>query len=312
MTFSTAIKEEIAKVDAIKTEYIAELSAFMRNNAYIDHQLIRIYTENNAIARRIFKLIKYLYDLNAQVTVRRNFNFKKNFVYLIELRKDKDKVLKDLSLINEEGYFINIPRTYIISDTEEKASYLRGLFLARGSINDPKKASYHLEFLLDDDEYAFFIEALLNEYNLNSKVIKRVKGYMVYLKEADKISDFLRLIKAYQGVLSFEEIRVYRDKKNLINRLNNCEQANVEKTINAALRQLNDINLIDCKMGLDILDDKLKEVALYRLKYPESSLLELSNIINLETGEKMTKSCLNHRFRKLKEMAFNIRKQKPR
>lgn len=310
MTFSTAVKQEIANVEAVKTEYIAELSAFMRNNAYIDHELIRIYTENNAIARRIFKLIKDLYDLNAKITVRKNFNFKKNLVYLIELEKDKDKVLNDLALINKDGYFINIPRPYIISDDQEKASYLRGLFLARGSVNNPKKASYHLEFLLDDDEYAFFIEAMLNEYGLNSKVIKRTKGYMVYLKEADKISDFLRLIKAYQGVLSFEEVRVYRDKKNIINRLNNCEQANVEKTINAALKQIDDINLINHKIGFDLLDERLRSIAIYRLRYKESSLAELSKIISLETNKKMTKSCLNHRFRKLKEIASDIRNKK--
>lgn len=307
MTFSMSVKEEIAKIEAVKTEYIAELSAFIRNNAYIGQELIRIYTENNVIARRIFKLIKYLYNLNAKITIRKNFNFKKNLIYLIELNKDKDKILKDLSLINDKGYFINIPRDYIISDNEEKASYLRGLFLARGSINNPKRASYHLEFLLDDDEYAFFIQKNLNDYGLNSKTIKRVNGYMVYLKEADKISDFLRLIKAYQGVLLFEEVRVYRDKKNLINRLNNCEQANVEKIINAALKQISDINLINYKIGLNLLDKRLREVALYRLKYPESSLSELSKIISLKEKKHMTKSCLNHRFRKLKQLASEIR-----
>ena len=309
MSFSVEIKEEITKIKATKTEYIAELSAFLRNNAYIDEEIIRIYTENASIARRIFKIIKDTYDVNSKIIVRKNFNFKKNLIYIIEIKNKRDIILKDLSIINEEGYFINIPREYILSDDEEKRAYLRGCFLSRGSINNPKTSRYHMELLIDDYEYALFINDLINEYNLNCRIIKRTKGYMIYIKEAEKISDFLRLIQAFNGVLYFENVRIYREQKNITNRLNNCEQANVEKTINTAIKQIEDINFIDEKVGLDMLDEKLKEVALYRIKHPESSLLELSDIITSENEKYMTKSCLNHRFRKIKNIASEIRER---
>lgn len=308
MSFSIEIKNEVTKIDVTNAEYISELSAFIRNNAYIDDNIIRIYTENASIGRRIFKAIKTLYDVNSVITVRKNFNFKKNMMYIIEIKNKRDLILRDLSIINEHGYFINIPHEYIISDEEEKRAYLRGCFLACGSINNPKTSRYHLEFLIDDNEYAEFLSNLLNEYDLNSRLIKRSKGYMVYIKEAERISDFLRLIKAYNGVMYFEDIRIYRDHKNMTNRLNNCEQANVEKAINTAAKQIEDINLIQSKIGLDLIDDKLKETALYRLKYPESSLLELSEIISLETSKTISKSCLNHRFRKIKEIAEKLEK----
>jgi len=219
----------------------------------------------------------------------------------------KDFILKDLSLLNDMGYFINIPKEYIVGDDELKKAYLRGCFLASGSINNPKTSRYHLEFLLDDFEYATFISDILNEYELNSRVIKRQNGYMVYIKEAERISDFLKIIKAYSGVLYFENVRIYRDQKNITNRLNNCEQANIEKTINTALKQIDDINTISNMIGLDALDDKLQEVANFRLKYPESSLLELSTIMSHELSKSVTKSGLNHRFRKIKEMADKMR-----
>lgn len=130
---------------------------------------------------------------------------------------------------------------------------------------------------------------------------------MVYIKESEKISDFLKLVKAYDSVLYYEDIRIYREKINMTNRINNCEQANIEKTINTALSQIKDINLIKAYDGYDLLDDKLKLVADYRVKYPESSLIELSEIISVETNSKMTKSCLNHRLRKIKEFAERIK-----
>ena len=148
---------------------------------------------------------------------------------------------------------------------------------------------------------------LLDYYNLNSKIIERSNGFMVYLKESEKISDFLKIIKAYNSVLYYEDIKAYREEKNLINRLNNCEQANVEKIINSANEQLKDIELIEKVIGLDSLDDKLRIIAIYRKKYKEVSLSELSNIVNIETGSNVTKSGINHRMRKIRELASSIR-----
>ena len=161
--------------------------------------------------------------------------------------------------------------------------------------------------IVNDDNYANFISQKLNEYKLKSKVIKRENKYMIYIKEAEKISDFLRIIKANKAVLYYEDIRIYRDYKNMTNRLNNCEQANIDKMILTATSQIEDIELIDEKGSLDLLPDKVKEVAIYRKKYPEVSLLELSKIITLETGNEVTKSGIYHRMKKINELANKIR-----
>ena len=132
---------------------------------------------------------------------------------------------------------------------------------------------------------------------------------MVYIKEAEKIGDFLRMINAIQALFYYEDIRIYRDHKNMTNRLNNCEQANVDKIIGSAMKQVEDIELIDSVSGLDLLSDKERVVAIYRMKYKEASLQELSEIITIETGNKITKSGLNHRFNKIKELASKIREK---
>ena len=176
-----------------------------------------------------------------------------------------------------------------------------------GSVNDPKTSRYHLEILINDNEFAEFLCNLLNEYNLNAKVHRRKKGYMVYIKESEKISEFLTMLKAFDEVLYFEDIRTYREKINMSNRINNCEQANVEKSMKTAQSQINDINYLKEIDAFDLLDEKVKETATYRVKYPESSLIELSEIISVETGTKVTKSCVNHRLRKIKELADRAR-----
>ena len=133
---------------------------------------------------------------------------------------------------------------------------------------------------------------------------------MVYIKESEKISDLLRIIKAYNAVLYYEDIRVLREKQNMNNRINNCEQANVEKSMASSNKQIEDINFIKVEDAYELLDEKVRKVADYRLKYPESSLIELSNIISVETGEKITKSCVNHRLRKIRELAERLRESK--
>lgn len=309
MSFSMNVKNEILSLQSEKTEKISLLSSYVRNNAVITTDSILINTENIEISKYIYNLFKELYNIAPLITVRRNFNFKKNTSYMLKISKEKDVILKDLSIINEDGYFINIPRNYIYEDEEDKKAYLRGVFLSTGSINDPKTARYHLEFLIDDYEYAVFICDLLDYYHLNSKIIERNNGFMIYIKESEKISDFLKILKAYNAVLYYEDIKAYREQKNLVNRLNNCEQANVEKTINSALNQVSDIELIENKIGIDALDEKLQTVCVYRKKYKEASLSELSNIISMETNTKVTKSGLNHRMRKIKEIANNLRRK---
>ena len=303
MSFSTDIKNEVTRLDSSKEELISELSAIVRNSALIDNG-ITIYIENNSVARRIFKLFKNVYDITPIITVRKKY-FNNGLSYILIVKNKKDLILEDLSIM-KDGKYLNIPMDYIYSDDDLVRAYLRGLFLVTGSVNDPKTSKYHLEFLVDNNEYALFISRLLNNNGLNSKIIKREKKYMVYVKEAEKISDFLRVIKAYNGVMYFEDIRIYRDHKNMTNRLNNCEQANMDKIFLTANSQIKDIKKLKEYDVEDLIDEKIKIVMDYRLKYPEASLSELSDIISRETGNVITKSGLNHRFRKIREMVSNI------
>ena len=308
MTFSGKIKQNIANIDSSKLESISELSGIFLSNADIKLYAIRVQTENINAANRIFKIIKNNYDVTSNIMIKKNYNFKKNEMYIIEVKKDVPKILKDIGLLNEQGFeLLKIPNEFIVSDDELKKAFIRGCFLISGSVNDPKTSRYHLEILIDTEEFAQFLCNMLNEYDLNAKVHRRKKGYMVYIKESEKISEFLTLIKAYDEVLYFENIRTYREKINLSNRINNCEQANVEKSMKSAKSQLEDINYLKEIDAYDLLDEKVREVCEYRTKYPESSLIELSEIISVETGNKVTKSCVNHRLRKLKELADTAR-----
>ncbi len=250
----------------------------------------------------LYTLIKKLYQINCEVIVRKGYNFNKKYLYILKINKKTKDIINDLNLKN------NIPKNYIIADEDLEKSYLRGLFMACGSINDPKKSRYHLEFIVQNNNYANFLKKILNKYKLNSKIINRNNRYMIYIKEAEKISDFLKLIGASGAVLYYENIRIYRDHKNMINRLNNCEQANIDKVVFTSLKQIEDIKLIKETTSLNVLDEKLKVVAEYRLKYPETSLKELSEIISLETNTKITKSGLYHRFKKITAIANKIKK----
>jgi len=310
MSFTTTIKEEISRIENSKSENIAELSGFLRNSGSYEDEAIDLITENATVVKRIYKLFKDLYDVTCEFETRKGNNFSKNNLYLVMVNDKVDFILKDLSIISEDGKYLERPKPYLVDSEEEKRAYLRGVFLAKGSTNDPKTSRYHLEFIIDEIEEANFIQELLNEFYLNSKVLTRDKGYMVYIKEAEKIGDFLRLIQASSAVLYYEDIRIYRDHKNMTNRLNNCEQANIDKIVETATRQIEDIEYLKENLGIELLDDKTKEVILYREKYPEASLLELSEIITYETGKPITKSGLNHRFRKIRELVFKVRKQK--
>ena len=308
MSFTTTIKEEISRVTNTRSESIAELSGFLRNNGTCTDTTIDLVTENATVAKRIYQLIKDLYDVTCEIENRKNTNFSKNNLYLIMINDRVDFILKDLSIIDEEGNILPTPNEFIIDSEDEKRAYLRGTFLSKGSINDPKTARYHLELLIEEIEEARFISKLLNSFDLNSKILSRDKGYMVYIKESEKIGDFLRIINASQAVLYYEDIRIYRDHKNMTNRLNNCEQANIDKIVETATKQIEDIEYLKENLGIELLDDKTKEAIEYRLKYPESSLLELSEIISYETGKPITKSGLNHRFRKVRELVTKMRK----
>lgn len=296
MSFTSTVKNEVSKLEINYVEKIAELDAILANSVEEEDNIIKITTENASVSRRIFNLIKDIHHIIPNIIVRRSLNFNKKYLYILHIKS------KNIDISNK------IPEDYIIDDDESVRAYLRGVFLMSGSINDPKTSRYHLEFLVNDEKYAYFISNLLNKYNLNSKVLKRETKYMIYIKEAEKISDFLRIINAYNAVMYYEDIRIYRDHKNMTNRLNNCEQANVDKIIETASKQIKDIELIN-QVGLDLLDEKEQIVALYRLKYKDVSLLELSEIISMETGKKITKSGIYHRFKKISELADKLKEK---
>ncbi len=302
MSFTSEVKEEVCTLKLDKADNISELSGIIGSS--FDGSNIRVVTESNGVARRIYSLIKDLFGIYPKITVRKGYNYNKKYLYIVEVLENKDKVLKNLG-INEF-----VPAEFIWADEGLTRAYLRGVFLTSGSINDPKTARYHLEFNLNVLEYAEFIKKLLNSFNLNSKILHRENHYMVYVKGAEKIGDFLRMIGAMKAVLYYEDIRIYRDHKNMTNRLNNCEQANVDRAIETALNQVKDINFIIENGNLDVLSEKEKIAADYRLKYPEASLLELAEIISMETESKTSKSSLYYRFKKIGEVADRLKEGK--
>ena len=301
MSFTATVKDEVSKLDVSETEKISELSAIVQNNDYSNG--IKIVTENNAVARLVYSLFKDLFNVYAKVSVKRGYNYNKNMLYTLEVKSKTDEILKTLGIVGK------IPENFIYADESLLLAYLKCLFLTKASVNDPKTSRYHLEFNLDSFEYAEFIQKCLNHFGLNSKLLHREHRFVVYIKEAEKISDFLRIIGATKAVLYYEDIRIYRDHKNMTNRLNNCEQANVDKIIVTANEQVKDIELLKKMDVYDLLNDKEKEVAFYRVKYPDASLLELSQIISMETGNKITKSGVYHRLNKIKDLAFKLKKK---
>lgn len=300
MSFTSQIKTEISKQKFNKLEQITLLSAFTRNEQ--KDPIIKITTENNDVANLIFNLFQETYKLIPKITVRKGYNYNKNYLYIIEIKENINQIKKDLSINT------NIPSNYIIADENLIKTYIKGIFMSKGSINDPKTSRYHLEIVVENETYANFISNLLNTYNLNSKILKRENKYMIYIKEAEKISDFLRLLGTTKALLYYEDIRIYRDHVNMTNRLNNCEQANVDRIIQTASDQIKDINEIK-KYGLELLSEKEQIAANYRLKYKEASLQELSEIITLETNTKITKPGLHHRFNKIKQLAQKLRQK---
>lgn len=308
ISFTINVKNEVASFDSVKNENMVMLSAIIRNSGKMDNEEITITTENSKVARRIYTLISDIYNVSVSILDKNN-SFNRNRLYVIKVSDNVNFILKDLGVIDDNNKYLKIIPSYMIDSDEEKRAYLKGIFLSCGSVNDPKTSRYHLEFFIDNNDEAYFVNDLLNEYLLNSKVILKDKKYMVYIKEAEKIGDFLRIIGANEAVMYYEDIRIYRDHKNMTNRLNNMEQANIEKIINTSNDQIKDIELIYDKLGKEFLDEKTLEAAIYRIKYPESSLQELSEIMTIEIGRPITKSGLNHRMRKIRELASNLRKE---
>lgn len=290
MTFTTQIKEEITKEENNNIEDLTSLCTYLKFNATLEEDKMTVMVVNASVARWIFKLLKTNYNVLIKLTTRTMKRFKARNLYILEVKEKLDLIYKDIDNIFKE---INT-----FSD-EEKKAFLKGMFLACGSINDPKKNQYHLEFLVKEEEDAKLIDDLLNSLKIKSKVLKRDREYMVYVKSSENISDFIKYLGAFNALFYFEDIRIYKDHKNMVNRLNNCEQANVERTLKSSKVILDNIKYLEDNDLLMLLDDRSKEIIEYKKKYPDTSLGELAEIITMETNKSITKSGINHHFRKI-------------
>ena len=300
MSFTSNIKNEISSIEYGESEKMAELSAILNIGVKIYEDKFEIYTENISVARRIYLLIKEIYHVEIDMDTGYN-SLRGNKLVLLSVHDKIDLILSDLC-IQKNNERIYVPDNYLVDEEHDKQAYLRGVFMICGSINDPKTSRYHLEFVISNEDTANYVNNLLNEFYFNSKVIKRDKNYMVYIKESEKISDFIKLLNARTSLFYYEDIRIYRDHKNMTNRLNNCEQANVDKMIQASSEQLELIRKLRETRDFDLLEQGIKDICIYKEKYPESSMAEIAEIISTETERTITKSGINHRFRKIKEM----------
>lgn len=290
MTFTTQIKEEITKEENNNIEDLTSLCTYLKFNATLEEDKMIVMVVNASVARWIFKLLKTNYNVLIKLTTRTMKRFKARNLYILEVKEKLDLIYKDID---------NIFKEISTSSDEEKKAFLKGMFLACGSINDPKKNQYHLEFLVKEEEDAKLIDDLLNSLKIKSKVLKRDREYMVYVKSSENISDFIKYLGAFNALFYFEDIRIYKDHKNMVNRLNNCEQANVERTLKSSKVILDNIKYLEDNDLLMLLDDRSKEIIEYKKKYPDTSLGELAEIITMETNKSITKSGINHHFRKI-------------
>ncbi|WP_042168820.1 DNA-binding protein WhiA [Paenibacillus gorillae] len=307
MSFAAQTKKELTLIEADTCCERAELSALIRMNGSVSVSsrkvVLDISTENAAIARRIYSLLKKHYEVHTELLVRKKMRLKKNNVYIVRIPTRVQEILSELRIVSE-GFVFNLGiNKDIIRKPCCKRSYLRGAFLAGGSVNNPEGSSYHLEISSMYEEHCNALVDLANKFDLNARCIERKKGFIFYIKEGEKIIELLNIIGAHQALFKFEDVRIMRDMRNSVNRIVNCETANLNKTIGAAVRQIDNIKLLQKEIGLSNLPDKLKEVAEIRLQHPDMNLKEVGELLK----GNVSKSGVNHRLRKIDEMAEKIR-----
>ncbi|TWT24332.1 DNA-binding protein WhiA [Planomicrobium sp. CPCC 101110] len=310
MSFASETKKEMTQIEVDDCCGKAELSALIRMNgtlSFSNRQLsLDIQTENAAIARRIYTMLKRFYAVYpVELLVRKKMRLKKNNVYICRIREGSKHILEDLAILSEGFQFQHEIDKMLVEKNCCKRAYLRGAFLAGGSVNNPETSSYHLEIYSLYKDHADSLVELMNKFHLNSKTIERKKGFVTYLKEAEKISDFFSITGAHSALLKFEDVRIIRDMRNSVNRLVNCETANLNKTIDAALRQVENIRFIDNAIGIDQLPERLREIARLRVEFQDITLKELGEMVS---SGNVSKSGVNHRLRKIDEIAESLRK----
>ena len=312
MSFSAKVKGEIARYSELsKSEALAEISAIMKVSGTIGFSgsglSFKITTENPSSARLIFTLLKIHFDIHSRLMVKRSNSLKKNNIYMVVINEEMGVrgLLQETGILTEIDGVISLDyriQEEMIPTEKEKRAYIRGAFLGGGSISNPEK-TYHLEFVTHSEEYAIDLCKLINSFGLNSKVIQRKNSFIIYIKEGEQIVDLLNIIGAHSCLLELENIRIMKEMRNNVNRLVNCETANLSKTVNAAVRQVESIKLIQREIGLKRLPKNLREVAELRLNYPDESLKDLGEMLNPPVG----KSGVNHRLRKIEKIAEELR-----
>lgn len=309
MSFASQIKKELTDIQVDDCCVRAEVAALIRMNGTIsvskERFTLDVQTENAAIARRIYSLIKSIYSYPVELLVRKKMKLKKNNVYIIRLVKNVSELLSELDILHGPYEFVRTISNSYLKKTCCRKAYLRGAFLAGGSVNNPETSSYHLEIFNFHKEHNDSLCELLNTFDLRARVLERRNGYITYVKEAEKITEFLIIIGANNALFKFEDVRIIRDMRNSVNRLVNCETANLNKTIGASFRQVESIRLIEETIGLDALPERLREIAIIRKAHQEVSLKELGELVG---SGKISKSGVNHRLKKIDELADKIRR----
>ena len=315
MSFSSKVKGEIARYSELtKSEALAQISAIMKVSGTIGFSgsglSFKITTENPSSARLIFTLLKIHFNIHSKLMVKRSNSLKKNNIYMVVINEEMGVrgLLQETGILTEVDGVMSLDyrlQADMIKTVEEKRAYIRGAFLGGGSISNPEK-TYHLEFVTHSEEYAIDLCKLINTFGLNSKVIQRKNSFIIYIKEGEQIVDLLNIVGAHTCLLELENIRIMKEMSKNVNRLVNCETANLSKTVNAAVRQVESIKLIQKEIGLKRLPKNLREVAELRLNYPDESLKDLGEMLNPPFG----KSGVNHRLRKIEKIAEELRTTK--
>lgn len=315
MSFSGDIKEELSRqMNPARHCQIAELAALLSICGSIiitsrNEYRLKIHTENQAVARKVFTLIKKTFNIEADISIRRNIN-RQNSVYFVIVKKHQDalRILQATKLLEEtvsEFDEVHIVNPIVIQQTCCKRAFLRGVFLAAGSVSDPTK-SYHFEIVCNAEEMAVQMVQLLSIFLIDAKIVARKKTFVVYVKEGSQIVDILNIMEAHISLMDLENVRILKEMRNTVNRKVNCETANINKTVSAAMKQIEDITYLKDTIGLGKLPEGLKETALARLENPEASLKELGELLSPPVG----KSGVNHRLRRLGEIADTVRQER--
>ncbi|WP_099467078.1 DNA-binding protein WhiA [Konateibacter massiliensis] len=312
MSFSSDVKDELSRqISSARHCQIAEIAAIISLCGKVlisaeDKYCIKVHTENVAVARKYFTLIKKTFNINTEISIRRNVYLKKSRTYSILMKGHEDsvRVLNACKLI-ENGEIkenLSVVSNLVIQNSCCRRAFIRGAFLASGSISDPEKF-YHFEIVCLQKEKAEQLQAIINSFDMDAKIVQRKKYQVVYIKEGAQIVEILNVMEAHVSLMNLENVRILKEMRNSVNRQVNCETANINKTVSAAVKQIDDINFIKEHMGLEGLSEGLDEVAQLRLEYPEATLKELGELLNPPVG----KSGVNHRLRKLSNIAQDLR-----